>query len=141
LSIRAAALAPRPGPAVRWALGEADVRDARVQAVLVWSSPAIALPSLFTRTSRDSTERMEQAARDTLDRVVNAAGGDGVERTTVEGRTASTLVKCASSAALLVVGTRGLGGAGELFLGSTSQDCAIQASVPVVIVPNGFRWR
>ena len=62
------------------------------------------------------------------------ADGVDVEALAVEGRAASVLVEQAAGAALLVVGSRGLGGAKRLLLGSVSQDVAHHATCPLVIV-------
>ncbi|WP_017594138.1 universal stress protein [Nocardiopsis potens] len=50
---------------------------------------------------------------------------------------APALIKASEEAGLVVVGSRGLGGAGSLFLGSVSIRVAAHARCPVVVVPPG----
>jgi nucleotide-binding universal stress UspA family protein len=122
--------------ALEWAAREAVLHHAVVEAVMAWSTSPFEHPRrhAFTASARAEIER---AAADALERAV--AGLDAqvvVERNLLRGRAATVLVRQATSADLLVVGSRGLGAAHELFLGSVSQACAHHASVPVVIVPN-----
>lgn len=51
-----------------------------------------------------------------------------------DGAPASALVQASLGADLLVVGSRGLGGFTGLLLGSVSQQCAMHAHCPVLIV-------
>jgi len=125
--------------ALRWAIDEARLRDATVEALFVWhyqmyvAGPALAIPQL-------PVEDVQRDARETLDRVVDGVlaelGGDRirVERAAVEGVPARELVEAARGAELLVVGSRGHGGFTGLLLGSVSQQCAQHAPCPIVIV-------
>jgi nucleotide-binding universal stress UspA family protein len=71
-----------------------------------------------------------QAARKTL-----AAPLDAVEDEIMEGRTRRSLLEACErhSPALLVVGSRGLGGFEELLVGSTSRELANHAPCPVLV--------
>jgi nucleotide-binding universal stress UspA family protein len=56
------------------------------------------------------------------------------------GSPAAVLLDAAQSAAMLVVGSRGLGGFAGLALGSTSVQCATHSTVPTTVVrPNAHR--
>ncbi|MGZ4316294.1 MAG: universal stress protein [Gaiellaceae bacterium] len=128
--------------ALCWAIGEAQFRRIPVHAVYVhkhpWSSDtASPYRQLVVGELR---ERLAEEARQNLDDEVHAAletAGDGVRvvQQVVEGFPAEVLVRAATDADLLVVGSRGHGGFVGLLLGSVSQQCAQHASCPVVIVP------
>jgi nucleotide-binding universal stress UspA family protein len=121
--------------ALEWAAQEALLHHATVDAVMAWSVSPFEHPRFQALTPGGRAD-IEAAAAEALDRAV--AGLDTqapVERNLIRGRAASVLVKRAASAELLVVGSRGLGMAKEILLGSTSQACAHHATVPVVIVP------
>jgi len=83
-------------------------------------------------------ELLEKGAAEFVDSIVaevdGAAEGIEIERRVVEGAPARVLMEAAEDAALLVVGSRGLGGFGRLLLGSVGQQCAQHAPCPVVIV-------
>jgi nucleotide-binding universal stress UspA family protein len=59
-----------------------------------------------------------------------------ITATVVEGWPPQVLLDEATVAEMLVVGTRGLGGAAELLLGSTSHTCSHRSPLTVVIVPS-----
>ena len=126
--------------ALRFALDEARLRDAKVRAVSVWSIPIAAYSGGFAPVVPD-VEAFEQAAHarldETLTKVQDAAQGIEVEGVCLEGQPADVLVEQAQDADLLVIGSRGLGGFRGLLLGSVGQQCAHHAPCPVVIVPHG----
>lgn len=57
-----------------------------------------------------------------------------VEEHLVRGNAVQALITASEGAELLVVGNRGRGGFARLLLGSVSQQCALHASCPVVIL-------
>ncbi len=123
--------------ALRFALHEARIRAACVHAVSVWHVPVGAYGAGWAPTPESMVDDCEEAARDVLDQALAELGdvhGIEIEPIVREGHPARVLVEEARDAALLVVGSRGLGGFRELLLGSVSQQCAHHARCPVVIV-------
>ena len=123
--------------ALRWALEEAALRKATVDAVLAWhltflaGSPAVAVAFDPAEEAADAHRRLEQL-------VSEAVGSDhaGVEVSSIvaEGTAARVLLDVAKGADLLVLGSRGHGGFTGLLLGSVSQQCVHHAPCPVVVV-------
>ncbi len=128
--------------ALRFALEEAALRGAEVDAVATWQAPpyaytgvAVAPPVLDLSESAeaalDEAVTQERAALDghTAEVVVN--------QVVVHGAAAPVLIERSREADLLVVGSRGFGGFRGLLLGSVSHQCASHAHCPVVVVPAG----
>lgn len=119
--------------ALAWALDEAALRGARVRAVLSWTylgQSGDGLGPLTTEADaqRYLTEFLERAAGDRQDLV---------DAVTVNDLPAPGLLdQAAADAALVVVGSRGLGGVKGLLLGSVSRTVVERSPVPVVVVPN-----
>jgi nucleotide-binding universal stress UspA family protein len=128
--------------ATRWAAQEARLRGAKLELVAAWEIPANASGYGFATISDtiydDFVQDLEQSAKDNLavavEEVRTEAEQVEVETTAVEGQAARVLLEASKDADLLVVGSRGLGGFGELLLGSVSQQCAHHSTCPVVIV-------
>jgi nucleotide-binding universal stress UspA family protein len=126
--------------ALRFALQEAQLRQATLRAVHAWQFGYIggtgiegALPAVGAEL-----HEFQDAAAAALDATVREAipdtGDVDVERHVVEGAPAPVLVEESRGADLLVVGSRGHGGFAQLLLGSVSQQCAHHAECPVVVV-------
>jgi nucleotide-binding universal stress UspA family protein len=85
-----------------------------------------------------SNEEVQMAMKKTIDEaaahVADIAPGVTFNGVTHEGAAAKDLIDASEGAGLLVVGSRGLGGFSGLLLGSVSQQCALHAHCPVVIV-------
>ncbi len=127
--------------ALAWAVEEAKLRGAVVEAVHVWQLPVFA-GTPFGTVPLD-TGGFEADAQKHFDELVDAMETDGlaapIERTFLAGHPASKLVEAAAGAELLVVGTRGHGGFTGLLLGSTSQQVSHHSPCPVVLVPGEWR--
>jgi nucleotide-binding universal stress UspA family protein len=124
--------------ALRFALEEARLRGATVEAVHAWGYPPTAFgPGFIAAIDAELIETLHKAAADVIDRALEEAGDVGdleVAHATPEGPAAPALLEAARDAELLVVGSRGRGGFTGLLLGSVSQQCAHHAPCPVVIV-------
>lgn len=125
---------PASVEALKWAVGEARLRNAEVLAVQSWQFTPMVEP--LGPTGDNLFEDIRQAAADSLDEAVASVdtGGVHVTKKVVEGRASESILDAAEGAELLVVGSRGRGGFSGLLLGSVSQQCAHHARCPIVIV-------
>ena len=123
--------------ALRFAVEEARIRGASLQAVMAWHLPYYG--GMVGMSLPVDPESMRESYQAELDRAVDAVDGSGlasgIERTLVEGTPGGVLVDASKGATLLVVGSRGHGGFMGLLLGSVSQQVATHAHCPVVIIP------
>jgi nucleotide-binding universal stress UspA family protein len=125
---------PVAAAALAFALEEARLRQATVDAVTAWHEPYTAAslapiapdPKVFT----EAATRLLDEALASVD-----AGGVEVRRLVERGGPAEVLLRVAEGADLLVVGSRGHGGFTGLLLGSVSQQVVHHATCPVVVVP------
>lgn len=128
--------------ALRWALREASLRQATVEAVHVWQPPVAALPFGANLPLSTDEGEIDAVVRAELDKVVDTAlaelGDDApqVVRTAVPGSAAPTLIEVAREAGadLLVVGSHGRTGWRRLVMGSVAQAVVQHAACPVVVV-------
>ncbi|HEY7793667.1 MAG TPA: universal stress protein [Gaiellaceae bacterium] len=126
--------------ALRFALEEATLRQARLRAVHTWQFGYIGVAGIegFSPVVGADLGDLRRAAEDALDAVLHEVAPCGadvaVERHVVEGSPATVLIDQSRDADLLVVGSRGHGGFAGLLLGSVSQQCAQHAACPVAIV-------
>lgn len=127
--------------ALEWAIDEARLRGATVEAVHVWQLPVFAATPLgaFPIDTGDFEADAQELFDEVVDSVEARAADVKVQRTFVAGHPASKLVELAAGADLLVVGTRGHGGFAGLLLGSTSHQVTHHAPCPVVVVPGDER--
>ncbi len=116
--------------AFRWAVRQAQLTGAVVEALMAWQYPAGVVPA--------GTQDFEAESRRALDRAIEGAfsGAPPVEVTRVveEGEPALTLVGRSTNAALLVIGSRGHGEFVGMLIGSVSQYCVTHAHCPVVVL-------
>lgn len=119
--------------ALAWAISQARLTGAVVEAVIAWEAPAFAgYPNLMPDTDWE-----ELATRVLGDAVADVAGNAepaGIKNKIVKGNAAQVLVEGSAGADLLVVGNRGFGGFVEALLGSTGQHCVHHSTCPVVVI-------
>ena len=126
--------------ALEWAIGQAALTGASIEAVIAWHYPqtyGVPLPD---------TANYAELAAETLAKAIatarnaHPAGPEAeVEMASLvaEGHPARILLDRADGASLLVVGSRGHGGFSEALLGSVSQHVIHHAPCPVVIIRDG----
>jgi nucleotide-binding universal stress UspA family protein len=120
--------------ALRWAVEEARLREATLEAVTAWSLPRpvyIGAPEMVLpdELASDLEREAKDSQRWAMAEVV-PEGGVPVDSRVVEGHAAAVLLQASEGADMLVVGSRGLGGFRELLLGSVSHQCAQHATCP-----------
>jgi nucleotide-binding universal stress UspA family protein len=119
--------------ALRWAIHQASLTGAVVEAITTWQIPAGSglLPAEDIPDYQDDARMvLTQAIAETC-----MVDSEVVVRPrVVEGRAAQVLVGASEGADLLVVGNRGHGGLAEALLGSVGQYCVHHAPCPVVIM-------
>ena len=124
--------------ALSWAVAEATLRDAEVEAVLAFDFE-LAWIDVGSDAQTRFIEGTTKRAREELHRVLAEALPEPrtvtVHPLVVEGAPAKVLTEIARNAELLVVGSRGRGGFAGLLLGSVSQRCIERSPCPVVVVP------
>ncbi|MFE4974765.1 universal stress protein [Kitasatospora sp. NPDC056651] len=128
---------PASEQALSWAIDYARAVGGTVHAIAAWEYPAFygwagqGVPTVETFNPE------EIAGKTLTDTVVKVAGDDAGVRITesvTPGNAARVLLEAAKGAALLVVGSRGLGGFSGVLLGSVSRHLTEHAPCPVVVV-------
>jgi nucleotide-binding universal stress UspA family protein len=124
--------------ALRWAIRQAGLTGAAVDAVIAWHYPIATGGYGWAPAGPDEGYDFQESAEKTLtDAISNTLdpGSDVVVRPRgTEGNPAQALIEAATGASLLVVGSRGHGGFTEALLGSVSQHLVHHAPCPVVII-------
>ena len=128
--------------ALRWAVEEAKLRGAGVEAVHAWSYVPMTtaadsglVPMAWTESAEMLEATQAAAARIAEEQVESVLGADhDVAISVVQGDASEALLEAATGADLLVVGNRGRGALKGALLGSTSGRVADHAPCPVVIV-------
>jgi nucleotide-binding universal stress UspA family protein len=124
--------------ALRWAVRQAGLTGATVDAVIAWHYPVLPAPVGPAPVAViDPAEFEKDADRTVTDaiRAVTEPGSDvQVSAQVKEGNPAQALLDAADGADLLVVGSRGHGGFAEALLGSVGQHCVHHAPCPVAII-------
>ena len=123
--------------ALRWAIGEAALRGAVVEAVSAFHVPYVGGASVMPLMLEPDEFRDSAGAllRKVVEQVDASALREPVHQLVVEGTAATVLVEAGRDSSLLVVGARGHGGLAGMLLGSVSRQVTEHASVPVVVVP------
>jgi nucleotide-binding universal stress UspA family protein len=120
--------------ALRWALRQAHLTGAVVEAVTAWQFPVV---YGYPAPMMDGVDFKGLATQVVKDAIAEAGSGDGADPIyykVVEGNAAAALLTESAGADLLVVGSRGHGGFVEALLGSTGQHCVHHARCPVVMI-------
>jgi nucleotide-binding universal stress UspA family protein len=98
------------------------------------------LGAAASREQRAARQARHDAATEDLRRLLTAATHSGAAPVTVDydvrhGDPATVLLAAAQYATLIVVGTHNGGGGSPLLLGIVSQDVAVHATCPVLLIP------
>jgi nucleotide-binding universal stress UspA family protein len=122
--------------ALRWAVRQAELTGATVEAVIAWHYPVLPVPVGPAPAAVIAAADFEKAADKTVTDAIHALAGSTVQVSAqvTEGNAAQVLIDAAEGADLLVVGSRGHAGFTEALLGSVSQHCVHHAPCPVVIL-------
>jgi nucleotide-binding universal stress UspA family protein len=119
--------------ALRWAIRQAELTGAVVEAVTAWHIPA-GTGMVPIADMPDYEEDAFTVLAEAMAEMSTVDPDIQVCPRVVEGRAGQVLVEAAEGADLLVVGSRGHGGMAEALLGSVGQYCVHHASCPVVIM-------
>jgi nucleotide-binding universal stress UspA family protein len=128
---------PSSRAALAWAVDQAGLTGASVEAVIAWHYPVMFGSTPFGPGPLENADFGEWAAsvlNHTIKETVDPGAPVKVSATVREGNPAQVLLELGVGADLLVVGSRGHGGFAEALLGSVSQACVHHAQCPVVIV-------
>jgi nucleotide-binding universal stress UspA family protein len=129
---------PSSKAALAWAVEQARLTGASVEAVIAWHYPVMVGGMPFAPIGVvDSVDFGDFATKVLSDVIAATTEPDGpvkVSSVVCQGPAAQVLLDAAKGADLLVVGSRGHGAFAESLLGSVSQACAHHARCPVVII-------
>jgi|ERR1039458_10305517 nucleotide-binding universal stress UspA family protein len=120
--------------ALEFAIEEAQLRHAHLH--VTYAYPVMERP-VTGSTGKDYYDQVEAEAREFLEGIMSKAPStDGleVEWLAVPGNPAEVLIEASRGAALLVVGSRGVGGFKGLMMGSVSTQCVHHSHCPVLVV-------
>ncbi|MBV2155162.1 universal stress protein [Kitasatospora sp. SUK 42] len=125
---------PSSVDALRWAVHEARVRGAVVEAVSAWQYQVAVGWTVPVVPEGDFSAIAREVLDNAIAEVADAEQPVEIHPHVVEGLAAAALLTAAQDADLLVVGSRGHGGFAGALLGSVSQHCVQHAPCPVVVV-------
>lgn len=129
---------PSSMKALRWAVRQAGLTGAEVEAVTAWSYPAgYGMAPLVGDEAVDFEGDAGKILAEAIAEVSGDAPGVAITSSVVEGHAADVLLRMAKGADLLVVGSRGHGGFAGMLLGSVSQHCVQHARCPVLVLRDG----
>lgn len=120
--------------ALAWAVRQAELTGAVVEAVTAWDFPAYygyAAPAIDVDWEGIATQVVTGAVAEVSAR---SPGTVHIRPRVVRGNAAEALLAASAGADLLVVGSRGHGGFAEALLGSVGQHCVHHATCPVVVI-------
>lgn len=127
--------------ALGWALTQARLTGAAVEAVAAWQQTPIYEYSYGAIPMQSPDDSIAVIAEKALTETVAEVVGTGDQPVDVRirvarGPAAQVLLEAAAGAELLVVGSRGHGAFAGMLLGSVSQHCTHHAPCPVIVVPD-----
>ncbi|MFI8517717.1 universal stress protein [Streptomyces sp. NPDC085481] len=128
---------PSSHEALWWAARHARLIGATLEAWGAYDVPGAAGGSAPPVDAAFDAQHARQALLDEVRTVLAQTGEVPLEEHVARGNPAKVLTEASEGADVLVVGSRGRGGFASLLLGSVSQQCALHASCPVVIVRPG----
>ncbi len=120
--------------ALAWAVQQARLTGAVVEAVIAWDYPAVYGTRVPILPDVSVEELAQRAVADAVAEASGPAGGVEIRPRMVEGDASRVLLDASAEAELLVVGSRGHGGFVEALLGSVGQQCVHHATCPVVVI-------
>ena len=123
--------------ALRWAIRQAALTGASVDAVTAWRYPS---GYGWAPLSDGAVDFEGDAKRTLIEALAEVSGLDPdvpVRPLVTEGHAVDVLLRAASGADLLVVGSRGHGGFTAALLGSVSMQCVLHAHCPVLVFRDG----
>jgi nucleotide-binding universal stress UspA family protein len=120
--------------ALRWAVRQAKLTGAALDAVIAWQYPAFFGWAPVSPDDADFAKIAEQTLNGALTETLGPEWPSWVYTQVIEGYPADVLVKAADGADLLVVGCRGYSGFADALLGSVSTYCVHHAGVPVTVI-------
>lgn len=124
---------PSSKEALRWAANYAALSGAEVHAVITWRElPTFGYPLGYT--DAEFIEHSRKVAEEVVHDVLGDSPPAPVTIKVLQGHPATVLIGESRAAALLVVGSRGLGAFAGPILGSVSQRCVNQAECSVTVV-------
>ncbi len=125
--------------AVAWAAREAAIRHLPLRVVhgLVWPQAYAPMAPVYQDPGDGLREAAEQFVAEAAQVARSTVPQLDVETEVVEASGTVALLEAGQDAALIVVGTRGLGGFSGLVVGSTATQLAVYAPCPVIVVREG----
>ncbi len=129
---------PSSVSALRWAVRQAALTGATVDAVIAWHYPvngaSYAWAPVGLGIAIDFRANAETVLAAAISVACDPGAGVTVRPRVAEGSPVQVLLDACDGADLLVVGSRGHGGFTEALLGSVSQHCVHHARCPVVVI-------
>jgi len=122
--------------ALRWAIRQAKLTGASVDAVTAWRYPA-GYGWTPVGSELDFESDAKRALTEALGEVSGLDPDVPVRPLVAEGNTAEVLLRTAKGADLLVIGSRGHGGLTSALIGSVSLNCVLHAHCPVLVLHDG----
>jgi nucleotide-binding universal stress UspA family protein len=122
--------------ALRWAIEQAKLTGASVDALMAWQYPTAVVDRL-SGPEADFERVTTDALAEVLKQEADPQPGVQVRPVVAEGHPADALVRASGDADLLVVGGRGLGGFVSAVVGSVSLQCVLHARCPVLVMRDG----